>query len=365
MWDFHNYDQPYASDASRYELGTPNLIGTLALTSAIELMNRSGKQRIADHILMLTDRLCEGLQSAGAQLSTLRGDGISSGIVTFRMPGCESVALGRALGRLGVVTTWRRNGIRVAPHGYNTPAESTGSWNWSRSARTRSRRRLERMLATLSILAALSGQPALPAGTFRYAGALAGASVGTTTLTVTPGDGSTQIAEVASGSAGGLAFSGTASLLLGADLAPTQYDGAYTIAGRQTKVSLALTPTTATLRGAGAGDQAQTFPLDPHAKHFVVIEPGLMAGLFALPAQMRAWDGTPVTGIAPVFGRVESLAPELSAAPPARPNGVPASDQELSVGASVPFVVWYDPTTLIPDQIAVPSQNLTATRVRD
>lgn len=123
MWDFHNYDQPYASDASRYELGTPNLIGTLALTSAIELMNRSGKQRIADHILMLTDRLCEGLQSAGAQLSTLRGDGISSGIVTFRMPGCESVALGRELGRLGVVTTWRRNGIRVAPHGYNTPAE--------------------------------------------------------------------------------------------------------------------------------------------------------------------------------------------------------------------------------------------------
>ncbi|MBV8490017.1 MAG: aminotransferase class V-fold PLP-dependent enzyme, partial [Candidatus Eremiobacteraeota bacterium] len=39
MWDFHNYTQPYAEEAMRFEGGTPNLIGTLSLVKAIELMN--------------------------------------------------------------------------------------------------------------------------------------------------------------------------------------------------------------------------------------------------------------------------------------------------------------------------------------
>jgi selenocysteine lyase/cysteine desulfurase len=43
--------------------------------------------------------------------------------VTFAMPGSDSVALGRALQKEGVVTTYRSSGIRVAPHGYNTLGE--------------------------------------------------------------------------------------------------------------------------------------------------------------------------------------------------------------------------------------------------
>lgn len=123
MWDFHNYEQSYAPRAMRFEGGTPNLIGTLALVSSIELMNRSGKERIARHVLELTDRFYAGLERIGARSSTLRGDGISSGIVTFSVPGCDSVALGRALGREGVVTTFRPAGVRVAPHAYNTAEE--------------------------------------------------------------------------------------------------------------------------------------------------------------------------------------------------------------------------------------------------
>jgi selenocysteine lyase/cysteine desulfurase len=123
MWDFHDYEQPFAREALRLEAGTPNLLGTLSLVCAIELFERSGPQKIAEHVLSLTDRLSERLEELGAELRTQRGRGCSSGIVTFCMPGIDSIELGRALEREGIVTTYRTGGIRVSPHGYNTVDE--------------------------------------------------------------------------------------------------------------------------------------------------------------------------------------------------------------------------------------------------
>jgi cysteine desulfurase / selenocysteine lyase len=123
MWDFHNYEQPFSRDAMRFESGTPNLIGTLSLVCAIDLFERCGAAAIARHVLELTDRLCDGLQRLGAEVSTLRGEGISSAIVTFALPDKESVALGRALENEGIVTTYRAGGVRLSPHGYNTAEE--------------------------------------------------------------------------------------------------------------------------------------------------------------------------------------------------------------------------------------------------
>jgi len=123
MWDFHNYDQPFSTEAMRFESGTPNLIGTLSLVCAIDLFTRSGQDAIAQHVLALTDRLAEGVASLGAELVTLRGAGISSGIVTFRFPGYDSLAIGRALQQDGIVATYRETGIRLSPHGYNSATE--------------------------------------------------------------------------------------------------------------------------------------------------------------------------------------------------------------------------------------------------
>ncbi len=123
MWDFHNYEQPFSPDVLRFESGTPNLLGTLSLVCAIELFERSGQQAVADHVLALTERLCEGLAALDAEFSTLRGRMCSSGIVTFSIPGLDSIALGRALESQGIVTTYRTGGIRVSPHGYNTAEE--------------------------------------------------------------------------------------------------------------------------------------------------------------------------------------------------------------------------------------------------
>ena len=107
----------------RFECGTPNLIGTLSLICSIDLFTRCGQTVIADHVLELTDRLCDGLRRQGAELSTLRGDGVSSGIVTFYLAGCDSIELGAALEGEGIVTNYRTSGIRVSPHGYNSAEE--------------------------------------------------------------------------------------------------------------------------------------------------------------------------------------------------------------------------------------------------
>jgi len=123
MWDFLNYEQPLTGAASKFEAGTPNFVGALSMDRAIQVLQRPGSQKIAEHVLALTDRLVDGLNRLGAEVLTPRGEGISSGIVTFRMPGHDSVALGQALQREDIVTTWRETGIRVAPHGYNTYEE--------------------------------------------------------------------------------------------------------------------------------------------------------------------------------------------------------------------------------------------------
>ena len=120
MWDFLNYEQPTVANASRFEGGTPNFLGALSLNGAIDVLESAGKEKIASHVLALTDHLCEGLNRIGATLKSPRGEGISSGIVLFEMPGIDSVALGKKLQAQNIVTTHRANGIRVAPHGYNT-----------------------------------------------------------------------------------------------------------------------------------------------------------------------------------------------------------------------------------------------------
>jgi len=219
------------------------------------------------------------------------------------------------------------------------------------------------MLTTIAFIAAAGAPLWPPAGSYRYTASLNGAQLGTSTVTVKADGGNTEISETASGEQGGLQFAGTSLLVLGADLAPTQYTGAYTVAGQPAKVSVTLTPTTATVSGSSASPQ--TFALDPNAKHFVVIEPGLLSGIFALPAQMRTWNDAAVTAIAPAYGRAEGLPADPSAPAAPRPANVPATDQQLSLGGSVPLTIWYDPATMIPDEIDVPSQAATVTRVRD
>jgi selenocysteine lyase/cysteine desulfurase len=123
IWNFLDYEQGLAPDGSRFEGGTVNFIGVAALEHSMSVLADAGLDRISAHVLSLTDRLYAGLQERGATIATHRGDGISSGIITFTLPGHDPVALGQKLGAAGFCVTFRPTGIRVSPHGYNTEAE--------------------------------------------------------------------------------------------------------------------------------------------------------------------------------------------------------------------------------------------------
>jgi len=208
------------------------------------------------------------------------------------------------------------------------------------------------------LLAATAGTPAIAAGTYTYSATMAGKPVGTSTVTVTSGL-PIRIEEQASGGTGAQAASGRAVLTLGADLAPTAYSGNYNTSGTPVSVAVTLTPTTAKIGDA-------SYALTGNAKHFVVVEAGMTAGLFALPAQMQAWNNEAALMIVPAMadmGGTLAIVPDASTAG-TRPSGVPAQDAALAIGGAFPFTIWYDPATNVPDEIDVPGQNVVVSRVR-
>jgi hypothetical protein len=219
------------------------------------------------------------------------------------------------------------------------------------------------MLATI-LLAALSGAtPALTPGTYKYTATYEGVQSGTSTVSVRRTGDVTTIQETASGTINDIQVAGTVTLNLGADLVPTLYNGSYDSGAQHTVVTVTVGTTSATLVGSNTGGMQLAFPLKPPARHFVIVEPGLMAGLVGLPAQMQAWTYDPILAVAPSVGR--SITYQLdTTAKPQRPDGVPAADSQITFGGPLSFTIWYDPATYVPDAVVVPSQNAVVTRVR-
>lgn len=194
-------------------------------------------------------------------------------------------------------------------------------------------------------------------GSYTYNASLNGQPIGQWSVSVKSGESGSEVDENSAASLGGMQLSARATLVLGADLSPQRYDGHYQTPGQSANVSVVLTPASATVAGAF------TVTLAPNTRHFVVVEPGLLAGLFALPAQLNAWKESTVTWIAPTTGKTQPLTANLTASrtPPA---GVPANDAVISINQPIALTLWYDPTTLVPDRIEVPAQGAVLTRVR-
>jgi hypothetical protein len=217
------------------------------------------------------------------------------------------------------------------------------------------------MLSTL-LLAAVTATAFPAAGTYRYSASLGEQRIGEWSVTVKPGGSSTEIDENSSASVAGMQLSAVAALVLGPDLSPVTYTGNYHMAMQSPSVSVTFTPGSATVIGA-LSPQPRQIPLEPNTHHFVIIEPGLLAGLFALPAQLAAWKEPAVTWIAPATAQAQALSPSPSPSL-ARPANVPAQDVVLAIDQPMAVTMWYEPSTLVPDEINVPSQNATLTRER-
>jgi len=219
------------------------------------------------------------------------------------------------------------------------------------------------MLSVLLAAALGAGAVPFPApGTYRYAASMSGRDIGAWSVSVSRDATATEVDEDSTASIMGMQLAAKASLVLGPDLAPTRYAGNYVTPGQSPNVSVTLTPTSATVAGAFS-DRPQQVGLNANTRHFVVIEPGLLAGLFALPAQLEAWRDSAVTWITPTTAQAQSLTTGAQTAVP-RPAGAAPGDTLLSIDRPIAVTIWYDPATLVPDAIVVPSQNAVLTRQR-
>jgi selenocysteine lyase/cysteine desulfurase len=121
-FDFARVELRLKPHAGRWEGGSLNTGGVLALGASLELLLNLGVDRIAARVLELTDELCARASAAGLEVYSSRRAEERSGIVSLRLPGDVKAAARRCRDH-GIVVTHRAGRLRVSPHCYNTADE--------------------------------------------------------------------------------------------------------------------------------------------------------------------------------------------------------------------------------------------------
>ena len=109
--------------AARYEGGTYATACAAGLAASLDLLAPIPASDRARRLLDLTDRLCDGLRSAGCEIASDRTPARRSGIVAFTPPGGDSAACEKRLLEAGVVVRVRHGRVRAAPHVYTSNVE--------------------------------------------------------------------------------------------------------------------------------------------------------------------------------------------------------------------------------------------------
>lgn len=123
--DFGNYRFEFLPDARRFEPGSWNIPGILALGASIDLINQVGIPTIWQRVDALCQRLCQGLPDKKYALFSPRdSESERSGIVTFTPPaGHEPQQIVNQLQQQNVIIALREGRLRASPHFYNTPEQ--------------------------------------------------------------------------------------------------------------------------------------------------------------------------------------------------------------------------------------------------
>lgn len=120
--DYERTDWEPARSARRFECGSPNLLGAMALEASLSLLEEVGMEQVAKSLDERIEWLGSGLDGLnGIQILSPRQAQRRSGIITFRIEGLANSELFERLKAEQVVCALRGGGIRLSPHFY-TPA---------------------------------------------------------------------------------------------------------------------------------------------------------------------------------------------------------------------------------------------------
>lgn len=119
--DYDRSDWQPASSARRFECGSPNLLGAMALDASLSLLEEVGMSAVGK-------ALTERIDHFQRELSSMQGIGLLSpanpqrraGIITFRVDDWENSTLFQRLKTEQIVCAQRGGGIRLSPHFYTT-----------------------------------------------------------------------------------------------------------------------------------------------------------------------------------------------------------------------------------------------------
>jgi selenocysteine lyase/cysteine desulfurase len=122
QYDFSRIELKLRDSAARYEGGSQNMVGQLALGASLDMLASFGltsrQSPIADQVLSLTDFACDRLVEMGASVLSHRESDHRSGIVSFELPGRDPLEARRRCLDKGVALSCRDGRLRISTHAY-------------------------------------------------------------------------------------------------------------------------------------------------------------------------------------------------------------------------------------------------------
>ncbi len=121
--DYQRIDWQAARSARRFECGSPNMLGAMALEASLSLLEEVGMPQVEAALQERMQWLQVGLQGIpGCRLHSPLNPLRRAGILTFSLDGRDSQALYQQLRDQQVICAQRGAGVRLSPHFY-TPAQ--------------------------------------------------------------------------------------------------------------------------------------------------------------------------------------------------------------------------------------------------
>jgi selenocysteine lyase/cysteine desulfurase len=119
-----------ADSAQRFECGSPNMLGTVALNAAVGVLLETGLDKVEQQVLANSAVLIESLKQLDqVEVLTPEPEHRHAGIVQFHCKGKQQNEIYQALMAQKIVCAARGNGVRFSPHFYTRRAHIESALN--------------------------------------------------------------------------------------------------------------------------------------------------------------------------------------------------------------------------------------------
>jgi selenocysteine lyase/cysteine desulfurase len=119
-FSFHVRYIDYASDARRFDTGTPPVLTSFAARAGMEIINEVGIPAISERIDMLSKFAIEGCLSRGLEIASPLDINKKGGTTAIKLK-MDSHLMEKKLAERNIIASARGDVIRVAPHFYTRP----------------------------------------------------------------------------------------------------------------------------------------------------------------------------------------------------------------------------------------------------